>query len=138
MKGILNKTMEEVNVLYNKYYTIINDFPKINSKTDAESVMIFRTIIVDTALTYLQQLTISNDLKGYCMIILYKTLPCNAEALHDKFQYEENVMELINDFITYFNENHSNHIKDIELFSDEFDRDYPLILNYIKQKMVEN
>jgi len=138
MKEILNKTNQEVNQLYNKYYTIINEFPKINSKTDAESVMIFRTIIVDTALTYLQQLNISNDLKGYCMIVLYKLLPCDAESIHNKFQYEENVIELIDDFITYFNEKHDNHINNIELFSDEFDRDYPLILNYIKEKMVEN
>jgi hypothetical protein len=138
MKEILNKTNQEVNTLYNKYYTIINEFPKINSKTDAESVLILRTIIVDTAINYLTTLTINNDLKGYSMIVLYKQLPCDAETIHDKFQYEENVIELLNEFITYFNENHENHIKNIELFSDEFDRDYPMILDFITKKMVVN
>lgn len=124
MTDLTNRTVEEVNVLIQKYAQVL-EVSEVKNILDAQILV----IIIDVAIQYINQnySDLHKDWKTWCIIVLKKLIK--------KISTEEDVKKCVDDFITYYKSEYHNYINDLGIFASEFDRDEGFINVFVNKKI---
>ncbi len=124
MIDLTNKSVEDVNILIQKYADVLN---VSNIKTINDAQML--AIVIDEAINYIKEKynEISTDLKTWCVLILKYKLK--------NIKTDDDVKNIINEFTEYWKIEHQNYCDSLAMSASEFDRDYEFIQMYINKKI---
>lgn len=129
MTDLINKNADEVNVLIKKFSPL---FPDLNNNTDIPILC----VMFEVAITHISEKYSSFDASTKTWgVMLIKTLYDVSENLDlSKLSNEQDIRDMIDDFMTYRETEYNNYIDSLAFWSDEFSRDHAFLMAYIQQK----
>jgi len=125
MIDITIKTIDEINILIQKYLNILE---LIKYKENIP----YLALIFDIGVSHINEKYsgMTSDCKGWAMFIL--------NELFYNINNDSDVKEIIDQFIIYYNNEYEKYLNDIVMFTTEYDRDFGFALNFIKYKKIGN
>lgn len=127
----LNKDKDHLNNLFQKYASLMQHIKFNDVKADNSIIL----SILDYSIQYASKIiNIDIHVKLLSMLVILNELGKPIDFLTQKYTSSAVVEKEITDFLSYYDDNYSKYVNKIDLFSDEFDRDYPFILDYINKK----
>lgn len=125
MIDLTNKTVENVDTLIKLYAPVLD----ILGVKTIEEIQIF-AIIFDISVKHIKEKhnDLDVDWKAWSVVVVKKTHTLK------KFEYVENIITTIDEFITYWRINYNNYCDNLAIFASEFDRDFGFVYKYLHEK----
>lgn len=113
MIDLTNKSIEEVNLLIQKYATVL-EVSKVKTINSAQILV----IVIDEAVNYINDKykELNADLKTWCILVLKHNL--------DKIKTDVDVKKYIDEFIEHWKTKHQSFCDNIVISASNFDRDF--------------
>jgi len=123
MIDLINNDVEKVNILINKYKTVL----EVSNLRTVDDVQIF-VLIIDEAIKYIEDKYnhLNADIKAWCILILKHSIK--------QIKTDDDVKKNIDDFIKFWNSEYQKYIDDLSMSASEFDRDYGFVQIFIHKK----
>lgn len=117
---MIDLTNKNINELINKHLHLIQDLKKENIPEMA--------YIIEIAIEHIQSNhhSLFTDWKAWLIIVLKKLQEKN------KLNSKKDIINHIDNFVKFKKENYDNYVIDIAMFTNEYHRDYPFIVKYLK------
>ncbi len=124
---------------------LINNNPDKNNLIEKYSSLIIFTkdkkqipqflYILDISINHIKSNhnTVDPIIKAWTMFIIKHIYEDNNILIH-----ESDINEIINNFIIYYDSKHEEYLKNVEVYSSIYDRDYHFMMNYINEKIIPN
>lgn len=124
MIDLTNKSVEDVNLLIQKYAAVL-EVSKVKTINDAQILV----IVIDEGVKYVNDKynEISTDLKTWCILVLKHKI--------SKIKTDTDVKKIIDKFIQYWNTEYQNYCNDLGMSASDFDRDYGFIQTFMHKKI---
>jgi len=121
MLDITNRTIDDVNLLIQKYNSVL-EVIKYKERIP------YIAVIIDIAIKYINEkyTELTNDIKAWTIHIL--------NELCEIINNENDVKEIINEFVNYYKLEYQKHIDSIVMFTNDYDRDWAFMYTFIKKE----
>jgi hypothetical protein len=121
MLDITNKTTDEINLLTEKYKSVLE---LIKNKKIIPNL----AVVLDIGINYINEkyLDLSADWKSYTMLYI------KDQYLNDKINNETDIALLIDNFIKYYNEEYTGYIDNLSMSASDYDRDIEFVHKFYK------
>lgn len=119
---INNRTIDEVNILIQKYATVLELIKQ-------QEEIPYLAIVIDVGIKYIKEKhnDLNIDWKTWTIIYL------KHQYLNGNIKKEEDVLNLIENFLRYYHNDYNNYINNLGTYVTDFDRDYSFIYKYIRK-----
>ena len=120
MIDLTNKTVDEINVLIQKYASVLELL-----KPQYQPHMAF---IIDIGFKYIQEnhRDLPNDWKSWSIVVL------KNKYFKGKIHEESDISKMIAEFIQHYKDNYAEYIQQLGMSASEFDKDYGFVCRYMK------
>ena len=118
---INNRTIDEVNLLIQKYVGVLELIKQ-------QEEIPYLAIVIDVGIKYVKEKHnyLNIDWKAWSILYL------KHQYLNSNIKKEEDVVNLIENFLKNYNNNYEEYINNLGIFVSDFDRDYAFVCKYIQ------
>lgn len=130
MTDLINKVDELIKNKDKSINEIIKKFSPVLDKVKYKENIPYLSYIIYLGVNYINnnKIKLSIEWKAWSIVVLKHLF------IKGKILKEDDIVNIINDFIGYYKQDYENYCEDI-IAATEFDRDYGFVLKYINQKI---
>lgn len=116
-----NKTVDEVNLLIQKYTPLLELIKQ-------QDLVPYLAVIIEISVNYIKQNYSDLNINWKIFAVIY----IKNKFLINKINNEDDVIKLIDHFISSYNNDYINYLNNLGVYATEFDRDYDFITKHTK------
>ena len=119
MIDLTNRTVDEINALIQKYASVLELLKPQHQP--------YLAVVIDVGVKYVKEKYQDLELDWKAWSIVY----LKNKYMKGKLKKESEIPGLIDDFIQHYKDKYADYIKQLGLYSTEFDRDYGFVCAYL-------
>lgn len=128
MTDLTNRDVHEINSLMKKYSFL---FPDMLNKNELP----IYCVMFDVAINHINSKHShrNDDIKSWSVLLIKILYDTNEPVDFNKLPNEQDIRELIDNFVTYYDNKYDKYINGLGIYSSEYSRDYAFLQQYIDE-----